>query len=132
LRIGPLLPDRIGPVLPLAVGAAICALVAAVLAIRPVRRIVRTFLVTALTDARSLHARPSRALALWGGSVAFPVLQAAGLAAVAVAVELDVPPGHVVLAYLAATCLAAVIPSPGGIGSVDAALVIALVATGAP
>ncbi|ADI04147.1 integral membrane protein [Streptomyces bingchenggensis BCW-1] len=132
LRIGPLLPDRIGAALPLTVGAAVCALVVAVLAIRPVRRIVRSFLVTALTDARSLHARPSRALALWGGSVAFPVLQAAGLAAVAVAVELDVPPGHVVLAYLAATCLAAVIPSPGGIGSVDAALVIALVATGAP
>lgn len=64
----------------------------------------------------------------------FPVLQAAGL--VAVALEVPMPAAHVVLACLAATVTASGVPSPGGIGSVDAALVVALVvalvAIGAP
>ncbi|MET7763228.1 lysylphosphatidylglycerol synthase domain-containing protein [Streptomyces sp. NPDC005393] len=132
LHLGPLLPDRVGTAVVAGVVAAVCALVLGVVMIRPVRRIVRTFLRTALADARSLHTRPSRALALWGGSLAFPLLQAAGLVAVGLALELEVRPPHVMLAYLAATAVAAVIPSPGGIGSVDAALVIALVAAGAP
>jgi putative heme transporter len=100
--------------------------------VRPLRRIVRGFLATALTDVRALHLRPSRALALWGGSIAFPALQAAGLVAVARALALPVPAPHVALAYLAATCVAAGIPAPGGVGSVDAALALALVAAGAP
>lgn len=133
LRLGPLLPERDGTAVVVAeVVAVVCGLVPAALAIRPVRRIVRTFVRAALADARSLHLRPSRALALWGGSLAFPLLQAAGLVAVALALELEVQPPHVMLAYLAATAVAAVVPSPGGIGSVDAALVIALVAAGAP
>ncbi|MBI0296173.1 flippase-like domain-containing protein [Streptomyces sp. PRKS01-29] len=132
LRLGPLLPESVSGTV---VGGAVAAagvLVAGVALIRPVRRLVVTFLRTALADARSLHTRPSRALALWGGSLAFPLLQAAGLVAVALALELQVRPAHVMLAYLAATAVAAVVPTPGGIGSVDAALVIALVAAGAP
>lgn len=38
---------------------------------------------------------------------------------------------HVAIAYLAASVAAAAVPTPGGIGSVDAALVVALVAAGA-
>ncbi|MCQ8187226.1 lysylphosphatidylglycerol synthase transmembrane domain-containing protein [Streptomyces rugosispiralis] len=132
LRLGPLLPDSVSGMVVTGVVAAAGVLVAGVALIRPVRRLVVTFLRTALADARSLHMRPSRALALWGGSLAFPLLQAAGLVAVALALELEVRPAHVMLAYLAATAVAAVVPAPGGIGSVDAALVIALVAAGAP
>ncbi len=39
---------------------------------------------------------------------------------------------HMAVAYLAATVAVALVPTPGGLGSVDAALVVALVATGAP
>jgi uncharacterized membrane protein YbhN (UPF0104 family) len=39
---------------------------------------------------------------------------------------------HVAVAYLVASVLAAAIPAPGGIGSVDAALALALVTAGAP
>ncbi|MEU8827642.1 lysylphosphatidylglycerol synthase transmembrane domain-containing protein [Streptomyces sp. NPDC048636] len=132
LRLGQVLPDRSGAAVMAAVAAGVIVLLVGALLIRPVRRLVGTFLRTALSDARSLHRRPARALALWGGSLAFPLLQAAGLVAVALALELEVRPPHVMLAYLAATAVAALIPSPGGIGSVDAALVIALVSAGAP
>ncbi|MGW7692107.1 lysylphosphatidylglycerol synthase transmembrane domain-containing protein [Streptomyces asiaticus] len=132
LRLGPLLPESVSGTVVAGVVAAAGVLVAGAALVRPVRRLVVTFLRTALADARSLHMRPSRALALWGGSLAFPLLQATGLVAVALALELEVRPAHVMLAYLAATAVAAVVPAPGGIGSVDAALVIALVAAGAP
>jgi len=132
LRVGPLLPERTTGLVVWAAVTGAVVLVAGLLLIRRVRRMIRDFLRTALADARSLHLRPSRALALWGGSLAFPLLQASGLVAVALALELDVWPPHVMLAYLAASAVAAVVPSPGGIGSVDAALVIALVAAGAP
>lgn len=131
LRLGSLVPEGAGGTMALLTAAGTAVVAAAAWAVRPLRRMLRTFLSTALTDVRSLHTRPSRVLALWGGSVAFPALQAAGLVAVALAVDLPVPMAHVVPAYLAATVIASLVPSPGGIGSVDAALVIALVAVGA-
>ncbi|WP_374215337.1 lysylphosphatidylglycerol synthase transmembrane domain-containing protein [Streptomyces sp. NEAU-Y11] len=131
LRLGPVLPDRSGSLVVAAVAAAVVLLLVGLALIRPVRRLARTFLGTALSDARAVHRRPSRALALWGGSLAFPLLQASGLVAVALALELEVRPPHVLLAYLAATAVASLVPSPGGIGSVEAALVLALVAAGA-
>lgn len=115
-----------------ATAAALVAATVLAVAVRPLRRLARGFLATALADARSLHMRPARALALWGGSLAFPALQAAALVAVAHALSLPVAAPHVAIAYLAATCLAAGVPTPGGMGSVDAALGVALVAAGAP
>jgi uncharacterized membrane protein YbhN (UPF0104 family) len=132
LRLQELLPERIGLPLVAAAGLLIVGVVVAgVLAIRPWRRAIVTFLGTALRDVRAVHARPSRVLALWGGSLAFPALQAAGLVAVALSLGLGVPVAHVVIAYMAASVVAAAVPSPGGLGSVDASLVVALVATGA-
>jgi uncharacterized membrane protein YbhN (UPF0104 family) len=96
------------------------------------RRRVCAFARQALGEARSVHRWPARALALWGGSLAFPALQAAGLAAVGRALRLPVPPAHMALAYLAATVAVALVPAPGGLGSVEAALVVALVAVGGP
>ncbi|MGQ5633767.1 MULTISPECIES: lysylphosphatidylglycerol synthase transmembrane domain-containing protein [unclassified Streptomyces] len=132
LRLGPLLPD--GSALPLLLGAAGLLAVAAAgaAAVRPLRRRVGAFLRDALGEARSVHARPCRALALWGGSLAFPALQAAGLAAVGQALRLPVPVAHMALAYLAATVAVALVPTPGGLGSVEAALIVALVAVGGP
>jgi uncharacterized membrane protein YbhN (UPF0104 family) len=132
LRLGPLLPaGAAGPLL-LAVGAAAVGVAAALLCVRRVRAAVGSFLRTALGEARSVHRRPSRALALWGGSLAFPALQASVLVAVGRALGLGVPPWHMAVAYLAATVAVALVPTPGGVGSVEAALIMALVAAGGP
>lgn len=132
LRPDKLIPDAaVGPLL-IAAGAAVCVAVAVLLLVRRLRTVVFTFLRTALGEARSVHTRPGRALALWGGSFSFPILQAAGLVAVGLALGLPVSPLHIVVAYLAATVAVALIPTPGGIGSVEAALIVALVAAGGP
>ncbi|WP_431998297.1 lysylphosphatidylglycerol synthase transmembrane domain-containing protein [Streptomyces fungicidicus] len=125
-----LLPDgAFGPLLLVAV--AVPVLAAGVLAcVRRLRAAVCSFLRTALGEARSVHALPSRALALWGGALAFPALQATALVLVGVAFGLPVPPAHMAVAYLAATVAVALVPTPGGLGSVEAALVVALVAVG--
>ncbi|MEU6606218.1 lysylphosphatidylglycerol synthase transmembrane domain-containing protein [Streptomyces shenzhenensis] len=132
LRVGSLLPaGTLGPLLLIA--GALLAMAAGVLAlVRRLRTAVWSFLRSALGEARSVHTRPSRALALWGGSLAFPALQAAGLAAVGRALDLPVAPAHMALAYLAATVAVALVPTPGGLGSVEAALILALVAAGGP
>ncbi|MFF9163911.1 YbhN family protein [Streptomyces longwoodensis] len=130
LRPGTLVPSgAVGPLLAGLAGAALLAGLALLL-VRRLRAAVCGFLRTALGEARSVHARPARALALWGGSLAFPALQAAGLVLVGRALGLPVPAGHLALAYLAATAAVALVPTPGGIGSVEAALVVALVAAG--
>ncbi|MEU9287656.1 lysylphosphatidylglycerol synthase domain-containing protein [Streptomyces sp. NPDC048275] len=132
LRMGGLLPaGAIGPLL-LTAGLILCVAAAALLLVRRLRTAVFSFVRTALGEARSVHTRPARALALWGGSLAFPLLQAAGLTAVGQALQLPVPPMHMAVAYLAATAAVAVVPTPGGIGSVEAALIVALVAAGGP
>ncbi|MET9130452.1 lysylphosphatidylglycerol synthase transmembrane domain-containing protein [Streptomyces antibioticus] len=132
LRFGALLPESaFGPLLAAAAAAALLATTALVL-VRRLRRAVWSFLRTALGEARSVHSRPARALALWGGALAFPVLQASVLVTVGLALGLPVPVTHMAVAYLAATVAVALVPTPGGIGSVEAALVLALVAAGAP
>ncbi|WP_202503223.1 YbhN family protein [Streptomyces sp. SID4956] len=130
LSFGSLLPDDapVGPFL--AAGAVLVLAIGALAAVRRVRTVVAGFLRTALGEARSVHARPARALALWGGALAFPALQAGVLVLVARAFGLAVPSAHLAVAYLAATVAVALVPTPGGIGSVEAALVVALVAAG--
>ncbi|MFI9611620.1 YbhN family protein [Streptomyces sp. NPDC052023] len=131
LRLGTLLPENAaGPLL--LVLAALTLAAAVLLLVRRLRTAVFSFLRTALGEARSVHTRPARALALWGGSLAFPALQAAGLVAVGLALGLEIPLWHIVVAYLAATVAVAVVPTPGGLGSVEAALIVALVAAGSP
>ncbi|MGV9455266.1 lysylphosphatidylglycerol synthase domain-containing protein [Streptomyces sp. NPDC003635] len=118
-------PD-VSPVVPLAAAGAV-ALLAWLL-----RRRCRRLLRTALTDIRAVHAQPQRAAALWGGSLAFAVLHCLVLIAVTQAVALPLPPLRVALLYLAASSAAALLPTPGGLGSLDAALAFALTAAGAP
>ncbi|MGW3953620.1 lysylphosphatidylglycerol synthase transmembrane domain-containing protein [Streptomyces sp. NPDC004752] len=85
-----------------------------------------------LADIRAVHANPPRAAALWGGSLVFAALHSLVLIAVSQAVELPLSPLRVALLYLAASSAAALLPTPGGIGSLDAALVFALTVNGAP
>jgi len=132
LSLGSLLPEEaVGALLP-ALGAVLLVAAGVLVLVRRVRTAVAAFLRTALGELREVHTRPCRALALWGGSLAFPALQAAGLAAVGQALGLPVPPLHMAVAYLAATVAVALVPTPGGLGSVEAALVVALVAAGGP
>ncbi|MFF9622285.1 YbhN family protein [Streptomyces griseosporeus] len=132
LRLGPLLPEDVfGPLLLAGVAVAVAA-TTALIAVRRLRSAVCGFLRTALAEAREVHARPARALALWGGALAFPALQATALVLVGRALGLALPAGHLAVAYLAATVAVALVPTPGGVGSVEAALVVALVAAGGP
>lgn len=132
IPLGGLLPAERG-MLALLILVGGLALVALVLwSVPPLRGFVRDFLRTALTDARAVHTRPARAIALWTGAFAFPACQAAVLVMVARALEMPVPAVDIVIAYLAATIVAGIVPTPGGIGSVEAALLIALVGAGSP
>jgi uncharacterized membrane protein YbhN (UPF0104 family) len=92
----------------------------------------RRLIGSVLADVRAVHARPRRAVALWGGSLAFAVLHALVLIAVTRAVGLPLAPALVALLYLAASSAAALLPTPGNLGSLDAALALALAAAGAP
>ncbi|MFF0225186.1 YbhN family protein [Streptomyces sp. NPDC004629] len=131
-RLGDLVPDGRTLVAVIAV-AGTCAAVAVLLVtvVRPLRRPVTGLLRTALADARVLHTRPCRVLALWGGAAAMPLLQACVLASVGAALGLPVPWTHVVVAYLAAGTAVGAVPAPGGV-AVDAAVVFTLVAFDAP
>ncbi|MGW1163446.1 lysylphosphatidylglycerol synthase transmembrane domain-containing protein [Streptomyces sp. NPDC002513] len=133
LRLGQLVPDQ-GTLL-LSIGlVAIGVTTACVLLalVRPLRDPVLGCVRTALTDARILHTRPSRVLALWGGAAAGPVVQASVIASVGASLGLHLSWAQVVFAFLAASTAAGAVPAPGGIGPVDAALVFALVGYGTP
>ncbi|MDX2661080.1 MULTISPECIES: lysylphosphatidylglycerol synthase transmembrane domain-containing protein [Streptomyces] len=93
---------------------------------------IRRALGRAVTDVREVHRSRGRACALWGGSVAFALLHAGVVVAVVRALGLALPTSHVVMAYLVASGAAALLPTPGGLGSLDAALAFALTAAGAP
>jgi uncharacterized protein (TIRG00374 family) len=75
---------------------------------------------------------PRRAVQLWLGSLAVPVLHCLTLYAVLLSLGGGVPFLPVALAYLVASSVSAVVPSPGGFGALDVALVAGLVAMGAP
>jgi uncharacterized membrane protein YbhN (UPF0104 family) len=94
----------------------------------PLRRVLRAV----LADVRAVHEAPARAAALWGGSLAFAALHACVVISVTQAIELPLPPAQVALAYLAASSAAVLLPTPGGLGSLDAALALALTLAGAP
>jgi len=107
---------------------AVAAAVAAALLAGPLRRVLRRVLL----DVRAVHELPARAAALWGGSLAFAALHATVVVTVAQAVGLPPSPARVALAYLAASSAAVLLPTPGGLGSLDAALAWALTTAGAP
>ncbi|MFI6286445.1 YbhN family protein [Streptomyces sp. NPDC051018] len=137
LRLHELLPpgrvlSTAGFALGFAVVGALAVVGAVLVTVRRLRRVVAGFLRTALMDARTLHAMPARTLALWGGAFAFPLLQSGVLVCVAFALGLSLPWAYVVIAHLTARMAAGLIPAPGGIGSVEPALALSLVAAGAP
>ena len=93
---------------------------------------VRRWLACTVADVRGVHENPRRAAALWGGSLTFAAMHTAVVIALVRALDLPVPAGRVALAYLAASSAAVLLPTPGGLGSLDAALAWTLTAAGAP
>lgn len=75
-------------------------------------------------------AHPGRAVMLWVGSAAVPALHIVTLVAVLQALDRPAPIGTVAVVYLGASAVASIIPSPGGFGGLDVALLAALSATG--
>ncbi|MFI9569596.1 YbhN family protein [Streptomyces rishiriensis] len=115
--------------------AAVCGVVAVVAGVafsRPLRSRLLVAFGRVRTDVRAVHGSRARACALWGGSLAFALLHAAVVIAVVRALDVALPTGQVLLAYLVASGAAALLPTPGGLGSLDAALAFALTAAGAP
>jgi uncharacterized membrane protein YbhN (UPF0104 family) len=92
---------------------------------------VRGFLASMADDVRTLHRDRARVAALWGGSLAFPVMHAAVVVAVVRALHVPVPVSGVLVAYFFASTAAGWMPTPAGLGSLDAALALALVTAGA-
>ncbi|WP_328500043.1 flippase-like domain-containing protein [Streptomyces sp. NBC_00457] len=113
-------------------GVAVVILVVGVAAVLLCSGRCRRVLAVVVADIRAVHARPRRAAALWGGSLAFALLHCAVLIAVTQAVALPLSPARVALLYLAASSAAALLPTPGGLGSLDAALALALTSAGTP
>ncbi|MBV2356398.1 flippase-like domain-containing protein [Streptomyces sp. J2-1] len=129
--LGDLVPDERFVVPALAAAGCVLALAATLLAfVRPLRRPANRLARSALSDAREVHRRPARVLALWGGAAAMPLVQAGALVCVGSSLGLGLPWQHVVLAYLAAGTAGGAVPAPGGI-AVDAALIWTLITLGA-
>jgi uncharacterized membrane protein YbhN (UPF0104 family) len=118
----------------LVVGAAVVAAGVATAFMTRVRHrcvaVVRHQLAAAAAQWSELSRRPARVLQLWAGSAAVPVLHATTLALLTTALGGHVGVGTVFGAYFLATAVSAAIPSPGGFGSLDAALILALTAGG--
>ena len=85
------------------------------------------------TEARSLRAvlaDPWRAAGLWLGSTCVPLLHSVVLVAALRAMDVSAPVVAVAIIYVVASAAAALLPSPGGVGALDVALVAGLVAIG--
>lgn len=121
--------------------AAICLGVAAALAgvavaVPALRRLVvragRGILVPAWAQWVLVARHPVRSLQLWSGSAAVPVLHALTLLCVERALGFQMSVLVAFGVYFLASGVSALVPSPGGFGSLDAALTVGLQAAGAP
>lgn len=124
---------RIGVVALAAAGVAAALVVVSALVPGLRRRCVtavRAQLRSAATQWAVVGRRPRRALQLWTGSAAVPVLHALTLACIVRALGAPLGVGAVFGVYFLASTVSAAVPSPGGFGSLDAAMIVALTADG--
>lgn len=96
---------------------------------RRLRRVVPG-LRSALANLRALGAEPRRAVALFAGSAGITAGYALAFMAAIEAFGGGVPASKVLAVYLGASALAAVAPTPGGLGALEAALVAGLTGVG--
>ena len=86
---------------------------------------------TALKSLADVARRPKSAVALFGGAAGVTAGYTCALAATAQAMSLGLPLTTIVAIYLGGAAVAAVAPTPGGLGAIEAALVAGLTAAGA-
>ncbi|MEJ3742622.1 lysylphosphatidylglycerol synthase domain-containing protein [Actinomycetes bacterium KLBMP 9797] len=124
---------ELGPVPVLILSVAVLAVAGAVAwTLASVRgQVLRRRAFARLTVVRATLGDRRRALLLFGGSAAGPLLQAAAIVAVLHAIGRPRPTLDVFVAYLAASAAAALLPSPGSVGSLDITLGITLAGVGA-
>jgi uncharacterized membrane protein YbhN (UPF0104 family) len=84
----------------------------------------------AWSNARGLSNRPVGVLMLLGGSTAVTLLHGVTLLAVLRGIGVGGPTLPLIGAYLVASCLAALLPVPGGLGSFDFCLGLSLASAG--
>lgn len=87
---------------------------------------------TAAASLLPILRRPGAAAALLGGSAGVTAGYTLALAASCRAFSVGLPLSTVAAVYLGGSALAAVAPTPGGLGALEAALVAGLIAAGAP
>ena len=78
----------------------------------------------------SVLRHPGRAFALWMGSLVTPLLHAAVLFAVLRSIGVAIALGTVIVIYVVMSSVASFLPSPGGVGGLDVALVSGLYVVG--
>jgi uncharacterized membrane protein YbhN (UPF0104 family) len=118
-----------------AVVAALAVAAVVLLALRPSHGLRARLAGRAVEEYRALACiagDPRRAVALWSGALALPVVHSVVLFAVLQAVDSPLSLDVVLPVYLATSALSALVPSPGGVGSLDVALAAGLVAAGLP
>ena len=125
------LPDSNIVLLALAV---LATLVGLALLVRPLRKRILTPVVaavrTALSQVGQVFRSPGRVIALLGGSAGLSLAYMAALMASVAAFGGDLAVPQVGTAYLAATAIASLAPTPGGLGAVESALIAALTGYG--
>jgi uncharacterized protein (TIRG00374 family) len=87
-------------------------------------------MVKELRGLGSVLRHPGRAFALWVGSLSTPLLHAAVLFAVLRSIGAAIALGTVVVIYVVMSSIASFLPSPGGVGGLDVALVSGLYVVG--
>ncbi len=114
--------------------AIVAVIVAIALAIPPVRRIIRARVVPIVRDARTgivdLARNPRKLVGLFGGSGLITLGLMAAFYCSVRAFGGDVPLPSLAVAYLIASAIAIIAPTPGGVGAVEAALIATLIRLG--
>ena len=119
-----------------AAAALIAAVIAAAFAIRFTRKLLATKLIPALGRALSGLAAvirsPGKIALLFGGSAVITLSYVLAIYFATVAFGGDLNLAQVGAAYLAGSAIAAVAPTPGGLGALEAAVIAGLVGAGMP
>jgi undecaprenyl-diphosphatase len=114
--------------------AVVLALAGMVIATRRGRRLVKThvvrFVKQSIRSLATLARSPSKLAALFGGSAVVTLAYIAALAASVAAFHGDVSFAEIGAVYLGASLLAAVAPTPGGLGALEAAAVAGFTGVG--
>jgi undecaprenyl-diphosphatase len=112
----------------------VAVLVLLAVAIAPIRRILQARVVPLIRDARTgiidLSRNPRKLVGLFGGSALITLGLLAAFYCAVRAFGGDVPLPTLAVAYLIASAIAIIAPTPGGVGAVEAALIATLVNLG--